>query len=492
MHKHVRLLAGLLVILIHGKTWSAERLEPSQATMGHTRSVSLNGETVDVSLQDAVFLALRGNRQIRSAYLGRIAQKFDLRVAEDRFTPKLVLAGQYSSARNQDGNASQGALTPTATLLSKVGTQFSLSWTSLFSRIGNNGRFQDDGVTFQIIQPLLRGAGSDIATAPVRLARLAEERNKLDLQSAVSRTVTQTVIAYREVLRAQAQLQITRDALARSEKLLEMNRALIAAGRMAAVDIVQTEANVATQELDVEEAQNRLASSRATLLQLIGVDLTTRIRASDDMRAETTAIGLAQAEDVALSHQPDYLKQLIAQEEAKINLAVAKNNRLWDVSLVAGAGQGRDRVAGDFGAFSNRHWQGYVGVQVQIPIGDLTLRQADVHAAVGVETTNVQAAESEVRLRKDVDDAVRDVLSRWRQYQISQRALDLSRRTLEIEHEKLQVGRSSNFQVLSFETALRSAENARLNALIGYLNAQTELDQRLGMTLHSWDISLND
>ncbi|WP_431823573.1 TolC family protein [Burkholderia sp. F1] len=492
MHKHARLLAGLLVIPIHGTTWSAERLEPSQATMGHTRSVSLNGETVDVSLQDAVFLALRGNRQIRSAYLGRIAQKFDLRVAEDRFTPKLVLAGQYSSARNQDGNGSQGALAPTATLLSKVGTQFSLSWTSLFSRTGNNGRFQDDGVTLQVIQPLLRGAGSDIATAPVRLARLAEERNKLDLQSAVSQTVTQTVIAYRELLRAQAQLQITRDALARSGKLLEMNQALIAAGRMAAVDIVQTEANVATQELDVEEAHNRLASSRATLLQLIGVDLTTRIRASDDMRAETTAIGLAQAEDVALSHQPDYLKQLIAQEEAKINLAVAKNNRLWDVSLVAGAGQGRDRVAGDFGTFSNRHWQGYVGVQVQIPIGDLTLRQADVHAAVGVETTKVQAAESEVRLRKDVDDAVRDVLSRWRQYQISQRALDLSRRTLEIEHEKLQVGRSNNFQVLSFETALRSAENARLNALIGYLNAQTELDQRLGMTLQSWDISLND
>ncbi|MBQ4796983.1 TolC family protein, partial [Pectobacterium versatile] len=66
------------------------------------------------------------------------------------------------------------------------------------------------------------------------------------------------------------------------------------------------------------------------------------------------------------------------------------------------------------------------------------------------------------------------------------------RRKLEIEREKLTVGRSSNFQVLSFENDLRNAENARLNALIGYMNAQAGLDQTLGTTLESWDIALND
>ncbi len=81
---------------------------------------------------------------------------------------------------------------------------------------------------------------------------------------------------------------------------------------------------------------------------------------------------------------------------------------------------------------------------------------------------------------------------RWRQYEISQRALDLSHRKLDIEREKLQSGRSSNFQVLSFESDLRNAESARLNALIAYLDAQASLDQTLGTTLESWDIDLND
>ncbi|CCK03243.1 Outer membrane efflux family protein [Cronobacter sakazakii 701] len=45
---------------------------------------------------------------------------------------------------------------------------------------------------------------------------------------------------------------------------------------------------------------------------------------------------------------------------------------------------------------------------------------------------------------------------------------------------------------MSYENDLRNAENARLNTLINYLNAQAELDQQLGTTLQSWDITIND
>ena len=101
-------------------------------------------------------------------------------------------------------------------------------------------------------------------------------------------------------------------------------------------------------------------------------------------------------------------------------------------------------------------------------------------------------ADARQALERNVTDVVRDVGTRWRQLEIANRALELSRRKLDIERDKLNAGRSSNFQVLSFESDLRNAENARLNALIAYLEAQTQLDLALGMTLDRWDISLND
>lgn len=252
-------------------------LAPAQATMPG-EAVSLNAQTIDLTLSDAVFLGLRDNRSIRSAYLERIAQKFDLRVEEDRFTPKLVLSGRHLATRNQDDRYRQSEVIPQTTVLGEYGTRFSLAWSNQLTQANRAGRARNDGATFSVIQPLLRGAGRDVATAPMRLARLSEQVNRLTLKTTVSDTITQIITAYRELLRAQEQLQIARDALERSRQLLVANRAMIDAGRMAEFEIVQTEADVATQELAVEEAANQLDASRLELLRLLALDLHTHLR----------------------------------------------------------------------------------------------------------------------------------------------------------------------------------------------------------------------
>jgi len=481
-----------LLAALCGPAWAADEAEPSRATMPGKSSVSWNDQLVDLSLSDAVFLGLRDNRAIRSAFLQRIAQKFDLRVAEDEFTPRLMLTGRAVAGSTQDDRYRSKEVTPATTLLTELGTRFSLSWTDRLYQTDRSGRYQSSGLTFSVIQPLLRDAGTEVTTAPVRLARLSEQANRLNLKSTVSQTVTQIVVAYRELLRAQEQLRIARDALARSRQLMEVNKALIAAGRMAEFEIVQTEAEAATQELGVEEAANTLDASRRGLLRLLAFDLNTPLRASEALEAKRIDLDAAQALRIALENQPGYLTQLIASEQAAINLQVAKNQRLWDVSLIGGASQLRDRIPGDQGSAANRQWDKYAGVQVSIPIGDLRPRQGEVRAAVDVKDKAIQLAEMKQLTERDVGDAVRDVGTRWRQYEIAQRARELSLRKLEIERDKLKVGRSSNFQVLSFETDLLNAENARLNALIAYLNAQTLLDEKLGMTLESWGIALND
>lgn len=168
----------------------------------------------------------------------------------------------------------------------------------------------------------------------MRSARLSELTNRLALKAAVAQTVTQIITSYRDVLRAQEQLHIATEALSRSQQLLDVNRAMINAGRMAQFEIVQTEADYATQELGVQEAQNQLDAYRLELLQLLALDLESRIQAVETLDATPVQLSRVQALDTALEQQPAYLGQLIANEQAGINLAVARNNQLWDVSLV--------------------------------------------------------------------------------------------------------------------------------------------------------------
>jgi len=486
----VRYFAACLLLTF----WSpmrAEILTPSHVSMP-ARSVSLSESIIELTLSDAVCLGLRNNRDIRSAYLERIAQKFDLRVEQDRFNPKLILNVRHLDNRHQDERYRQSELLPQTTWLTKIGTRFSFSWNTQSTLPDQGERTRNDGASLTVIQPLLRGAGRDVVTAPLRLARLGEQANRLSLKATVSDTITQIIITYREVLRAQEQLQIARDALERSKQLLIANQAMIEAGRMAAFEIIQTKADAASQELDVEEKANQLEASRLELLRLLALDIHTPIHAIDILDAKRIDVSLIEALHVAQEQQPGYLMQLIAFEQANINLSLARNERLWDFSLIGGANQVRNRFLNATEHANDRSWDGYLGVQIEIPIGDMGRRQSEIHARVALENQEIRLEDARQFLERDVGDAVRDLGTRWRQYEIAQRARDLSRQKLEIEREKLQAGRSSNFQVISFEVDLRNAENARLNSLIAYLNAQAMLDRTLGMTLESWDIDLND
>ncbi|MBJ2216705.1 TolC family protein [Pseudomonas sp. MF7453] len=465
---------------------------PSSTRSGYERGVSLNAQATTMTLGDAVYLGLRNNPAIRSAYLQRVAQKFDLRVAEDVFNPKLTLNSHYRTSRGSQDNVRNANLAPTSSLLGEYGTRLSMAWTQQLNNANRAGRYRSDGLDLAIIQPLMRGAGRDATTAPLRLSRLAEQANRLNLKATVAQTISQIIATYRELLRAQEQLVIVQEALKRSNTLLDVNKALISAGRMAEFEIVQTEADIATQQLGVEEARNQLDTSRLALLRLLALDLSTPVRATEALEANPMQIDQRQAFNLAQNQQPEYLAALLGSQQADLNLVIAKDSGRWQVDLVAGANQVRAATDTDNGHDNNRTWDSYAGVQVQIPIGDISTRQAEVRARVNVEDQEIRITDARQELERNVNNVVRDLGTRWRQYEISRRAVELSRRKIEIEREKLSAGRSTNFQVLSFETDLRNAENAQLNALIAYLNAQTQLDLTLGMTLESWEIALND
>ena len=481
---------ALWLALLGGSACATDVLRPSYPSQALAVSAiawtASEGGEVELELADAIALALRDNRAIRSAYLERIAQKFDLRVAHDRYAPQLQLKARYLGNRNSDDHYRETQLAPTASVLTPYGTRLSLDWAYGQTRADRAGARYRDGANLMVIQPLLRGAGREVASAPLRQARLAEQLNRLALKDSVAQAITRTILHYRELLQTQEQLSIAEQALARARQLLEVNQALIASGRMAAFDRVQAEAEVASQELALEGSRNQLHASRQALAQVLAVDLGAPLRAVERVEVQRLQVDAEQALVQAQALQPAYLMQLISGEQAAIDLQVARNGQWWDLALVGGASQARQRPG------NHASWEHYLGLEVAIPIGDLSRRQAEVRARVAVENQQVSLAEFHQQLQREVLGAVRDTQVRWRQLEIAGRALALSRRKLEIERERLAAGRSSNFQVLSFEGDLRQAQHAELDARIAYLNGQAQLDQVLGTTLERWAVALND
>lgn len=436
-----------------------------------------------LTLEEAVALALRDNRDLRSLRMYRALDRFDLFLAHRSYWPTGGVAVSALRRKADNGASSEdSSVSPSVSWHSPIGTSASVNW-SRFERLDGTGG-GTDSFSATIRQPLLRGAGWDVNMVPLRQAKINAELAYMNEEEAVAGLIDQVTFSYRNLIQAQERLTLSQMALERSRQLLDTNQALIDAGRMAAADIVQTQSEVANQEVALLETERSLTTARTQLLNLLALDPSMPLRAQDQVEAEAVELDADQAVAFALSNRRDLKARRLNFEQLEMSEKLARNSRLWDVSVVAGYDRFNPVGGGpDLSSHS-------VGLQLSIPIADFSGRRNVMGAQTALHTAELAYDSQLDRIEGQVREAVADVQSRWRQLEAANRAKTLALRSVEIQQARLRAGRASNFEVLSLQNNLRSADAQALTARIAYLNALTTLDQQLGRTLETWQISL--
>jgi outer membrane protein TolC len=464
--------------------------QPVPNTPQNPSQSNSKAQEIRLTLSDVVVLALENNRPLKNAYLERIVQRQELAVAEDKFAPDLTPVVSISLARfgtTQTTTDTDLGLGATVAVKVPTGGEFSFRWaTNSQSSLGNglNLDINDDpfgqNLQFNFKQPLLRGAGINVNKASVDIARLTERINILDLKSTLITTITESILAYRELIRAQERLKIAQLSLQRAEESLANNRVLIEAGRLAPVDIVQSETEVARRQVSLVEAENTLAATRLALLNILDIDKSTIIVATDPLVVSAVALNPTQLREVAFANQPDYLKAQLDLARTKLALLQAENNRLWDLSLNT-----------SYGYISNDTTDLRVGLALSRTIGDLTIERDFQRSLVNQRQAENTLQEQQESLELQLIDRIRDVNLSFAQVELAKKVTASAQRQLDIAREKQRLGRDITiFELVRLQDELVQARNEELNALINYLNALTRLDQTLGTTLETWQVTL--
>jgi len=464
-----------------------------------------------LTLADAVFTALTNDVTLRSAYLDRYLNRIDLEMAERKYylptDPALTLSTNRvstyaapvagaSSGRTEDLYAAGGL---SATLAIPTGGTFTFAWNNAADRpdTGQGFNYSSDW-SVQFKQPLLKGGGLENAAYTVRIARITEEKNILSLKNTIISTIKTTIAAFRAYKTAERQLVIADMGLTRAKSLYEYNLEMIAAGRLAGTEIVQAQADIATQETSVINAKNTLDAARMTLVQALYVDKKSTFQAMDENQQLISPPSMADAVSLAFQYRTDYLGALQDLETKKLTLAKNKINRLWSLNLTAGTTDGAaattfDNYDGAFrraiGSGAERNWN--VGLNLEIPLLYMT---SDMRTYLGAKTDLEKANLAFDKLKLDIEisvqNAVRNVDSNYRSLLSAKQARELAERKLAIEQEKLGAGRTTNFQLVSFQRDLQTAQLNELSAMTTYLNSLTSLDDTLGTTLATWKIDV--
>ena len=426
---------------------------------------------LDLTLEDTIKLALQNNRPLLNRRLDREVQRFSLDVVEDRWTPRATIA-PFASKDRQDrrtGVRSQvGMRVPT-------GGEFALRWDETLS-----GEFEDSrSRVLSFSQPLLKGAWVNIETAPIQQARLGEQVNILSFRQSAENLVVSVIGSYRTLIGAVRQVEIAETALRRAEAQLAATRAQIRAGRVAQREAVRAQVTVATRELSLTQARNRLDAANFRLLDILELASTARIHPLEKLKVARNPATFESVFEDALRQRPDYLQAGLLIEVARINLAVAKNNILPDLSL------GFELSDSDPGRKDAQ-----VRLDLAIPFND-RFRDLD---RLRARNELRKAERNQLELRESIDVAVRQVVNDaevgLRLTELARDARQLAEENLAIEQEKFGHGLSSSFEVSSSEDELVQAETAEVDAIIRYLDVLTQIDYISGATLDSWGIRL--
>ncbi|MCP9295466.1 MAG: TolC family protein [Planktothrix agardhii LY1] len=470
--------------------------QPPEVQPSPPAPVMAETDGVELTLNDVIILGLENNRTIKNQYLERIVQRQDLIVAEDKFNPNFTpnLSINWSDITQGNLTTITNGLVLSAGVVIKIptGGELNMGWVGQRQQQNYQGSGSSDqdvlrqNLALVFKQPLLRGAGAKVNRVDIEVARITETINLLKLKSILIDTITEIIISYRNLLKAQEQVKIDLQALENAKKTVENTQFLIDAGRKPRADLITVQSQVADREIVLLSSRNNLKQTRLNLLGLLDIDEDVNIIASDNLEIQPPILDIDQIRQSSLEHQPSYLTAKLNLEDAKTKLIVAENNRRWNIDL-------QTVVKHNPAPYSDDDQTEFsTGLTFSKTLGDRSLEREFQRSRVNVLQAENNLKEAIQKVNTDVTTNLQDIELNFKQVELTRRATELADLQLRNQVDKIKLGLpgATLLDLVQFQSELNTAKNRELNAKIEYLNALTNLEKSQGITLDTLGITL--
>ena len=497
--KVIAALAALLLVFgclcnAPGAMAQETAADDAQALAGDSES-----QTVTMSLGECVALTIRNNTSIEIAYLNRVLEKYDLVTdATYRYIPQVSIDGTARKAEDTTNTQSNRdeKLAGSATVSQRIPTGGTVDFIFSKSRehdtqsgsVTENEVIKQGSWKVQLTQPLLQGAGIDYDLSFVRQAEVTERINIVNLKNTLIDEVTQGIEYYRSLLAAMHAMEISKESMKISQKSLDNARLEVQYGRMASMDLIQYESDFADRELSLERARNAYIKARLALAKHLRIDKDTRIEPSEKIDIGEMQFDETKSLALAKQNRPDYLLKHLDLEYKEYDLIRKSRDTLPQLDLTA---EYEDVRTSTTNQPKTREDDWTVQLELSTPLFGTDRRQLtsdELSAKAQVRIALIELRKMEEDLVSDVEDSIRDLQIKARSVKLAVKARELAQKKLEVEQIKAKAGRSSTFQLVSFQSDLFNAKYNELETKITYLNALNDYDRFLGTTLDTWKI----
>ena len=448
------------------------------------------GEVRSLSLEECIHLAFKSNTDLRKDRLNRRISLLDRRIGEDYFLPDLYLTPGMDYRTDEDGRA-RFMLGAELSQQIPTGGELTLKWNESYNRYTGYGDEEDWTSKFSVklTQPLLRGAGLKVGTAPVVLARLDDDYDLNSYLWLITQRITQVEKKYWSLAEAEQNLTLAQAFL---DDTRSMARKI--ASRTGVEDDPEWRAEIANRELDIAEAQQDRTEANLALLDLLDLDGVDQVRTTTRLwnKPMDKHRALEEHLNLALAQRPDLKRASVYVESTRLRAQVAESNALQDVDLAVEASTTgtEDRLGDSIHDAFDLEEEFVVSLGAEIRFGVPGRKRS----AIAAQYTHQKAKLDYLERKQSVENDVVTALGALKtSHQSFLKAVDverLARLKLEAALKKLDAGGADNLKLIIYQRDLNTAQSRVHQAALDYLNDLADLNEATGSTIAKWGLEV--
>ena len=371
---------------------------------------------------------------------------------------------------------------------------------------------------FTVTQPLARGFGLAVNRRFIRIAKNERKIADLLLRQQLIATVYGVVRLYTDLVALFEDVKVKQDTLNAAEKLYSDTKAQVEEGTQAQIELTRANAQVFSIRQELINARGLLEEQEAIVKSVITRRSANEPEVLNARIVPTDSLNMPENDEQrpmqdllaeAFASRPDLKQAGVQVENSQISLqgsrsgllpeldlvGVAQNNALAgqqnpvgpvaDPSFIGGYGSALEQLA-------TRKYPTYgIGLQLTLPLRN-RIAQADVaRDEIQVRQTEIRLQQLRNQAQLEVADALVAMRKARSSYEAAMQTQALQQESLEAEQAKFQVGASTSFFIIQYESYLAQAKSTVVVAKGAYLKARAALERAVGTILDEHHVTID-
>lgn len=346
-----------------------------------------------------------------------------------------------------------------------------------------DGKPKVPDLTLKLTQPLLRGAGAEIAAEVLTQAERDVVYAVRDYSHYQKTFAIETVGEYFRVLQDKDAVRNSYNNYLNLQKARDRAEAMAEAERLARYQVDQARQSELSARVKYLKAVESYRQALDGFKQRLSLPLGEALRLEDRALTDLVAQGLTPLELderhgylMAVTNRLDVLNEVDRFEDAQRKVRVAASDLKPGLDVVVDASLKKQF----YSSFSPEEFTSTSGLKLKLPLNQLTERNAYRTSLINFEKQMRKLATELDSLRENIREGIRALEQERENYFIQKAALDLARQQVEVMPLLLQNDDADIRDQLEAQADLVEAQNDVTSAVVDYHVARWNLLKNLG------------